>query len=359
MTKKKTLWLRSETKEYERRTPLTPEGAKELINANIDVRVESCPNRIFKDSDYKQAGIPIVPRFSWKTEASQEAIILGLKELENEVTPLSHQHIYFAHAFKGQDEAHDILTRFQKGNGKLYDLEFLVDQNNRRVCAFGRWAGFVGAAIGLKHHLNRQLNLPLEKLKSYEHKDLLLNEIQEKLNKNEISLTSMVIGAKGRCGRGALEVFKAFNLPCLEWDYEETQKGGPFKEILDVNLFVNTVLLTSKIPPFITPEVFYPNQPLKVISDVSCDPNNPHNPIPLYDKITSWDEPFCSQEYNHSRVEILAVDNLPSVLPKESSEDFSQQLLPHLKELLTNDGLPPVWEKAYQSFINAKKEVLN
>ena len=43
----------------------------------------------------------------------------------------------------------DVLARFKRGGGKLYDLEFLEDANGRRVAAFGWHAGFAGAALGL------------------------------------------------------------------------------------------------------------------------------------------------------------------------------------------------------------------
>lgn len=49
--------------------------------------------------------------------------------------------------FKGWKE---LLKRFHEGNGTLLDLEFLVDDNGRRVAAFGRSAGFIGMAVGLK-----------------------------------------------------------------------------------------------------------------------------------------------------------------------------------------------------------------
>lgn len=356
----KILWLRAETKEFERRTPLTPQGAKSLIEAGANVHVERCPRRIFSDREYEEAGCKLVPCLSWKTEAPQGAYILGLKELQEEQTPLFHHHIYFAHAFKGQNEAPEILARFQEGRGHLYDLEFLLDENDRRVAAFGHWAGYVGCAIALDRYFHSlTTSEPYAQLRDYEGREELLAQIKERMQATQAHPKTIVIGSKGRCGKGAVEVLKELGLAYTPWDYEETKKGGPFQEILEHEVFVNTVLLTSKIPPFISGEIFTPQQKLKIISDVSCDPNNPNNPVPLYDEITSWQSPFVSSEKNGARVEILAVDNLPSVLPKESSEDFAMQLLPHLKDLLFEDELPLVWKKAYDHFLTAKERVLN
>ena len=47
------LWLRCETKQFEKRAALTPTTAKKLIDAGFDISVERDPNRIFDDSEYE------------------------------------------------------------------------------------------------------------------------------------------------------------------------------------------------------------------------------------------------------------------------------------------------------------------
>lgn len=74
----------------------------------------------------------------------------------------------------------------------------------------------------------------------------------------------------------------------------ETAKGGPFQEILDVDIFVNCIYLTSKIPSFVTPEQITAagrSRKLSVVVDVSCDTTNPNNPIPIYSINTTFDAP--------------------------------------------------------------------
>lgn len=59
----------------------------------------------------------------------------------------------------------------------------------------------------------------------------------------------MVIGALGRCGRGALEIAYKLGIPkssIAEWDLEETKAGGPFDEILNNDILVNCILLTEE-----------------------------------------------------------------------------------------------------------------
>lgn len=74
----------------------------------------------------------------------------------------------------------------------------------------------------------------------------------------------------------------------------ETAKGGPFQEILDVDIFVNCIYLSSKIPHFVTHETIRNagrGRRLSVVVDVSCDTTNPYNPIPIYSINTTFSEP--------------------------------------------------------------------
>jgi saccharopine dehydrogenase (NAD+, L-lysine forming) len=47
------LWLRCETKAFEKRAALTPTTAKKLLDAGYDISVEEDPNRIFDISEYE------------------------------------------------------------------------------------------------------------------------------------------------------------------------------------------------------------------------------------------------------------------------------------------------------------------
>ena len=80
----------------------------------------------------------------------------------------------------------------------------------------------------------------------------------------------------------------------------ETAKGGPFQEILDVDIFINCIYLTSEIPPFLTYDFIRTaggkNRRLSVIVDVSCDTTNPNNPIPVYSVNTTFPEPTVDVE---------------------------------------------------------------
>ncbi|OUR93459.1 hypothetical protein A9Q84_18470 [Halobacteriovorax marinus] len=337
--------LRKEFKAFERRTPLTPDNAKKLISLGHVVKVETCPDRIFKDADYESVGCTLVSIESWKTE-DKDTFILGLKELPLDSFPLIHRHIYFAHIYKGQAGATEVLNRYQKGSGKLFDLEYLVDENKRRIAAFGKWAGFVGAAISLDRFYQKYSNEPYLPLKSFENIESLYSHIEAHKKNCPETPKAIIIGAKGRCGSGANEVFDNFNVEATPWDYEETKNGGPFEEIKEHDIFINCVLLTSKIPPFVSREMLAGEKKLSIIGDVSCDPTSDLNPIPIYDDITDWEKPFLET----CGLELLAVDNLPSILPRESSIDFSNQLISHLENLASVGESDLVWQSSLNIF---------
>jgi saccharopine dehydrogenase (NAD+, L-lysine-forming) len=72
----------------------------------------------------------------------------------------------------------------------------------------------------------------------------------------------------------------------------ETARGGPFDEILDVDIFVNCIYLSKEIAPFLTTDMLKKeNRNLSVVVDVSCDTTNPFNPIPVYKSTTTFSEP--------------------------------------------------------------------
>lgn len=85
----------------------------------------------------------------------------------------------------------------------------------------------------------------------------------------------------------------------MKWDMAETAKGGPFQEILDVDIFVNCIYLSSPIPHFLTHKQIDSagkDRRLSVVVDVSCDTTNPHNPIPIYNINTTFSNPTVPVE---------------------------------------------------------------
>lgn len=132
----------------------------------------------------------------------------------------------------------------------------------------------------------------------------------------------------------------------------ETAKGGPFQEILDVDIFINCIYLSQPIPKFVTRETMNAagaNRRLAVVVDVSCDTTNPHNPIPIYDINTSFPDPTVEVDGLDKRCTVISIDHLPTLLPREASEQFSTDLLPSLLQL-PQRAEAPVWVNAEKLF---------
>ncbi len=342
------LWLRAEAKPFERRAALTPETAGKLVASGHAVSVEECDNRIFGTGQYQQAGCRIAPAASWP-DAPPDCYVLGLKELPEPLPALRHRHIYFAHAYKQQSGWQRLLNKFAKDGGQLLDLEFLLDGNDRRIAAFGYWAGFAGAALGVMNRLQQPGTVG--PVRSYPDKSQLLEDASDLLKKSRRHARVIIIGAKGRCGRGAEELCRSLGIETTLWDLEETVQGGPFREILEHDIFLNCVLVQSAIPPFLTRQLLDKTRRLSVIVDISCDPYGNHNPIPVYERCTTFARP-ATRLRDKPVLDLIAIDHLPSMLPKESSEDFSAQLLGALLEL--PDGRP--WQQAVELFEGKKTE---
>lgn len=338
-TTSRTFWLRSESKKNEYRRALTPDSCEQIIAAGHKVIVEDWKESIIPTKDYENIGCEIVKDGSWVNDAPKEAIIVGLKALPDQIEEFKHTHIYFAHCYKQQDGWRELMIKFDKGGGKIIDLEFMVDENGRRTNAFGYWAGYVGAALGSLFAKAENLDEAINKLKQErqfpDKKDLI------KFIKDNTSETgsAIVIGRNGRSGSGAADLLSDIGWSTTGWDQAETSPGGPFKEILSHDLFVNCVLAMKPMPPFITRELIEENEhKLKVISDVSCDPDSDKNMVPLYDEATVLDAPLKVVTSGNNPVSITAIDNLPSILPKESSFDFSSQLSKFIIEYNEDSG---------------------
>ena len=150
--------------------------------------------------------------------------------------------------------------------------------------------------------------------------------------------------------------------------------------------FVNCIYLSEKIPPFVDPpSLASDKRKLSVVCDVSCDTTNPHSmlkwtrirrctlltnasdPIPIYRQVrhsfskfnanfsscsvnTTFDNPTIPVDVpNYPPLSVISIDHLPTLLPRESSEAFSRDLLPSLLQL-KNRKTDPIWVGAENLF---------
>lgn len=335
------LWVRAEQRPNEERVGLTPEGAAALVRAGIRVTVEQSSVRAIQIDGYRNAGCEIADENLWP-QAPQDAIIFGLKELPEDGTPLTHRHIMFGHAYKGQPAGRELLKRFKAGAGTLFDLEYLVDETGRRVAAFGYWAGFAGAAVALKCWAAQQQGGIAGPLAKYPGRAALIADLEQDMAGLDRP-RAIVIGALGRVGTGAADLCSAMGVEVTKWDMAETASGGPFPEVLQHEIFLNCILARPGCPVFVPASAKTDARRLTVIGDIACDPTSDFSPIKVYDRATDWDAPAL-RVHDAPPLDVTAIDNLPSLLPVESSEDYAAQLLPSL--LTLTDLHSGVWGRA-------------
>lgn len=338
MTETLRLWIRHEVRATERRTPIVPADARLLIEGGIPVTVEDSPQRVFPISDYAAVGCRIAEPGSW-VEALGDEFIIGLKELPDAPVALRHRHVFFGHAYKGQRGGRQLLRRFTAGGGTLFDLEYLVDGRGHRLAAFGYWAGYVGAALAALYHQG-QLSSPLQPMT----KDALDAALAR--SRRGVPPQALIIGAFGRCGRGAQAALATAGITPTCWGLEDTETLDR-AALLGHDILVNAVLVTEPQSPLLTSaDLEDPGRRLTAISDVTCDVTSACNMLPINDRTTSWTAPTRRLRERLRPLDIIAIDNLPALLPQEASIAFSADLLPHLASL----GSSEPWQRCQRTF---------
>ncbi len=107
-------------------------------------------------------------------------------------------------------------------------------------------------------------------------------------------------------------------------------------------MLVNTIFTTAPIDSFVRVEdVTNPARRLPTISDVTCDITSPCGALPVIQSATSWSDPV-QRLHADPPLDVIAIDNLPSMLPVESSIAFSVALSPLLAQLAEFGPMLPV-----------------
>lgn len=328
------LWIRAEARATEQRTPIVPADAARLVADGVAVTVEESPHRAYPIEEYVDAGCRVEPAGSW-VDAPDDAYIVGIKELPEEPAELRHAHIYFAHAFKGQDGAEELLARLTRGGGELLDVEYLTLEG-RRVVAFGRWAGYMGAALAVLA-ARGELEAPVTPTDK--------PTLDGVLAAGDAPVRALVTGFRGRSGRGAVEALEVAGAEVTGWDVNDT-RNLDHDALLAHDVLVNCVVTRVPAEPFVRDQDLAADRRLRVVSDVTNDVTSDLNLIPVNSAVTSWEEPV-RRVADDPPLDVIAIDNLPSLLPREASESFSAELTPLIADLDARSG---AWVTAVEEY---------
>jgi alpha-aminoadipic semialdehyde synthase len=150
------------------------------------------------------------------------------------------------------------------------------------------------------------------------------------------------------------------------YDHPEKYRSQFQRYVPRLTVLVNGIYWTARYPRLVTrqylKELFSQEEKprLRVIGDISCDEEgaiecnlrctSPGNPIYVYDPLSGE----THDGHEGRGVVVLAVDNLPCELPRESSSHFSATLAPFVPEIaqadysapLEQSGLSPTIQRA-------------
>lgn len=369
--KKLKIGVLNETKTpQDKRVAITPTLGVEILKKykNIELFIQPSELRCFTDDEYKNAGLTL------KQDLTDCDILIGIKEVKKEALIPDKTYMFFAHVAKKQPYNKVLFEELIRKKITLIDYEYITNQMCNRVVAFGKWAGIVGVYNGLIAY-GKKLNLYSIKRASecYD-----FEEMKTELKKIKLPAIKILITGKGRVGKGALETLSELKIKIVEPDefltrtfnepvicaidadvYTKRKDGNKFEfahffknpEIYDENfhafpkvadLYIACHFWDPKSPELLSSEVYKSADfKIKVISDVSCDIKKPiastlrastiAEPFYDYNRFTGLEEKPFSNEKN---VTVIAVDNLPGELPRDSSEYFGRELFNNVCDYL-------------------------
>lgn len=136
----KKLLIRAEDKNiWERRAPIVPADLQEIIRqTHAKAFVEQSEKRFFRAGDYEAAGATVCRGMD------SGDVIFGVKEIPEEKILDNKTYIFFSHTIKGQKSGMPLLRKIISSGSTLIDYEKIIDEQNRRLIYFGRYAGDAG-----------------------------------------------------------------------------------------------------------------------------------------------------------------------------------------------------------------------
>ena len=365
----------------DRRVVFSPERLAEFKSTfpQAILKVESSDIRIFPDEQYFEKGIEV------NHDLNDCDVLIGVKEVPKEALIPNKKYFFFSHTIKKQPYNRDLLRTILEKNIELYDHETIVDDMNRRLIGFGRYAGIVGAyngirAFGLKFEL-----FNLAKAETLPDQKTLI----ERLKRNPLPNIKIVLTGRGKVAFGAKEMLDAMKIKEISVENYLTKTFAEpvytFIDVLDYNKRKDGVVSTkedfynnpteyvsdferfSEVSDMFIAGHFYGNNApiilskemlrspkckLKVVADVSCDIDGPVactiKPSTIADPIYGYlPSEHKEVSYKHpSAIVVMAVDNLPCELPKDASDGFGEVFLERVIPAFFNNDADGVLARA-------------
>lgn len=349
------------------RAPLSPKQCKQILDTfDVELVVQPSEGRCFKDSDYEALGVPL------QEDLSDCDILLGVKEVPIHSLIPNKTYLFFSHTIKKQAYNRPLLQAFIDKNIEMIDWEALTDDRGDRLIAFGFYAGLVGAHNGIWTYGKRTGKFDLPRMSDC----FDYAEVKKAYAETKLPPMKIVVTGSGRVAAGAIHnlhdmdihqvapvdfLTKNYDRPVFtqlfSQDYVQKKSGRaifdkqhfyahgdeyistfkPYTRVADI--FINAIFYDKKAPVFFDrTDMLSPDFNMSVIADVTCDimpdasvpttlrPSTIADPVYGYDPVT--DEETAA--HLNGSMDVMAIDNLPSELPRDATQFFGTQLIDNI-----------------------------
>ena len=365
----------------DKRVALSPKQCLEVLKQypGLVLVVQPSPIRKFTDQDYLDLGIIL------QEDLSDCDVLIGVKEVPKKDLIPHKTYFYFSHTIKEQPYNKSLLLKMLSLNIRMIDYEVLTNEKSKRLIGFGRYAGIVGCYNGFLAYGKRTSSFSLKPAHLCEDR----KEMEIELRKIQLEPIKIILTGSGRVGNGILELIniigirqvspneflnKSFDEPVFvhlnTLDYNKridgsassksdfyTNPGSYQSDFLKfaktAEMFIAGHYYAAGSPFLFTREDAKSKEfKIRTVADVSCDINGPvactiqpstiQNPIYGYNPFTELIDDYAKPDV----IAVMAVDNLPCELPKDSSIDFGAELIKHILPCLLSTDPHKVIERA-------------
>lgn len=334
-----------------------------------EIVVQSSDIRGYSDDEYRAEGVKVL------SDISDCDILFGIKEAQIASLIPNKHYFFFGHIAKLQEYNRPLLQAFIEKKITFCDYEYLVDDRGIRVCAFGWWAGVVGAyytlrGYGLKHKLyelpkpDRRFTLQ-QLLKSLQSVDMpkvkvlvtgagrvsqgaqyVLDNIGAVKMSEEAYLSTDKVNKLSYCVADVDRLVKRKDGGVFSWEHFTKHAGEYMSDFMrfacQTDVLISAHFWAQDAPVYLdVDDLRREDMRIRMIGDVTCDimgsikstvrPATHADPYYDYNPQTEKDEPAFSSDKN---ISVMAVDTCPNALALDTSEYFGKMLMEHVFEPL-------------------------
>lgn len=360
------------------RVALTPAQCKWIhkSSAEVQIIVQSSPQRCFTDKEYGLAGVEV------KEDISDCDILFGIKEVPAGNLIPGKTYLFFSHTRKKQPYNQALFHAMMRQQITLIDYECLEHEDGQRIIGFGFFAGVVGAHNGMMAWGHRAGAYDLVRV----HKQKSFHELIHTYFGLRIPAIKIAVTGSGRVAHGILEIMNLMGVHEVEPDeYLQRQYSYPvYTQLKGADLYrhgstgsysrthfheqpgeyignflpyahqtdvlMNGIYWDNNIPRlFEEKDILHPDFRIKTIADITDDA---HGSVPINLGDQTIDNPVYGVDrvtlqktapYLPGSIDVMAVGNLPNELPRDASRYFGEQLIKYiLEDLLRNQGSPVI-----------------